>query len=64
MAYDKGLPQLMRDDLDQESGISEKRMFGGLFRVGKPQHSLALTIDGVRTMNFTGRPMGGFVDAD
>ncbi|MBR9651862.1 TfoX/Sxy family protein [Thalassovita aquimarina] len=30
MAYDEGLAQLMRDDLAGESGISEKRMFGGL----------------------------------
>ena len=30
MAYDAGLAQLMRDDLDGVEGITEKRMFGGL----------------------------------
>lgn len=30
MAYDEGLAQLMRDDLTDEPGISEKKMFGGL----------------------------------
>lgn len=30
MAYDDGLAQLMRDDLADTPGITEKRMFGGL----------------------------------
>lgn len=30
MAYDEGLAHLMRDDLSEEPGISEKKMFGGL----------------------------------
>lgn len=30
MAYDEGQAQLMRDDLADEYGVSEKRMFGGL----------------------------------
>ena len=30
MAYDKGLAQIMRDDLCDVIGISEKKMFGGL----------------------------------
>ena len=30
MAYDEGLAALMREDLADLSGISEKRMFGGL----------------------------------
>jgi len=30
MAYDEGLAQLLRDDLADEVGISEKKMFGGL----------------------------------
>ncbi len=30
MAYDAGLAQLMRDDLDGRDGITERRMFGGM----------------------------------
>ena len=30
MAYDEGLAQLLRDDLADEAGVSEKLMFGGL----------------------------------
>ena len=30
MAYDEGLVQIMRDDLCDVIGISEKKMFGGL----------------------------------
>lgn len=30
MAYDEGLAALMRDDLAEQPGISEKKMFGGL----------------------------------
>lgn len=30
MAYDEGLAYLIRDDLSEEPGISEKKMFGGL----------------------------------
>jgi TfoX/Sxy family transcriptional regulator of competence genes len=30
MAYDPGLAELMRDDLADISGISEKKMFGGI----------------------------------
>ncbi len=30
MAYDEGLAQLMRDDLTDEPGITETKMFGGL----------------------------------
>ena len=29
MAYDKGLAQIMRDDLSDVIGFSEKKMFGG-----------------------------------
>ena len=37
---------------------------GGMFRVGKPNEAAALALDGVTPMAFTGRPMGGLVDAD
>ncbi|MGR3463926.1 TfoX/Sxy family protein [Limimaricola sp.] len=30
MAYDEGLAELIRGDLGERSGISERRMFGGL----------------------------------
>ena len=30
MPYDEGLAQIMRDDLCDVIGISEKKMFGGL----------------------------------
>ncbi|EYD71722.1 TfoX/Sxy family protein [Limimaricola hongkongensis] len=30
MAYDEGLAELMRGDLGERAGISERRMFGGL----------------------------------
>lgn len=30
MAYDEGLAEIMRDDLAEVEGISERRMFGGL----------------------------------
>ena len=82
MAYDEGLVSLIRDDLAERDGISEKRMFGGLcfldrgnmlcgvskrgamFRVGKENEAAAIAMDGTSEMDFTGRRMGGFVDAD
>ena len=30
MAYDEGLAQLMRDELEELPGLTEKKMFGGL----------------------------------
>ena len=30
MAYDEGLATILRDDLTDTSGVSEKKMFGGL----------------------------------
>ncbi len=35
---------------------------GAMFRVGKPRMAQALALPGVKTMEFTKRPMGGFVD--
>ena len=35
---------------------------GGMFRVGKAQQDQALAIDGAGPMQFTGRPMSGFVE--
>ncbi len=30
MAYDEGLAQILRDDLADTSGVSERKMFGGM----------------------------------
>ncbi|MGV6813216.1 MAG: TfoX/Sxy family protein [Brevirhabdus sp.] len=82
MAFDEGLAELMREDLGDQPGLSEKKMFGGLaflidgnmlcgvhkggamYRVGKDHQSEAEKLEGVGPMEFTGRPMGGMVDAD
>lgn len=82
MAYDEGLASIFRDDLADNDGITEKRMFGGLcflkhgnmlcgvhkdgamFRLGKENQAAALDVDGARKMDFTGRPMAGFVQVD
>ena len=37
---------------------------GAMFRTGKENEANALALDGVGPMNFTGRNMGGMVDAD
>jgi hypothetical protein len=62
MAYDEGLAQLMRDDLADRPGIAEKKMFGGICRVGKEREAAALAIEGAGEMTFTGRRMSGMVD--
>lgn len=36
---------------------------GAMFRVGKESYASALAIEGVSTMEFTGRPMTGMVQA-
>ena len=35
---------------------------GAMFRVGKERHAEALKMDGASPMDFTGRPMNGFID--
>ena len=37
---------------------------GGMFRVGKELEAEALAFEGARPMDFTGRPMAGFIDVD
>ena len=37
---------------------------GAMFRVGKESEAAALALPGTGPMMFTGRPMGGMVDAD
>jgi len=79
MAYDEGLAQRIREHLEDQPGVTEKRMFGGLafllngnmccgvvgdelmLRVGPGAHAATLRRAGARPMDFTGRPMKGFV---
>ena len=81
MAYDEGLAELMRAELGDLPGLTEKKMFGGIcflqhgnmicgvhaggamFRIGKENEAEGLGLDGVGPMTFTGRKMGGMVDA-
>lgn len=79
MAYDEGLAERIRGILDEQPGVSEKRMFGGvaflvkghmsvgivqdklMVRVGPESYDRVLRERHVRRMDFTGRPMKGFV---
>jgi len=79
MPYDEGLAQRIRELLEDDPRISEKRMFGGvafmangkmaagiirdelMVRVGPDGYDQALAQPHARAMDFTGRPMGGFV---
>lgn len=79
MAYSELLASRIRSLLAGSTGITEKRMFGGLCflkhghmfvgltgsdlmaRVGKEAHAASLAREHVRPMDFTGRPMAGYV---
>ena len=79
MAYDEGLAERIRSALDTESGITEKKMFGGIaflrrgkmfvgivkddlmVRVGPDGYADALKKKFARPMDFTGKPMAGYV---
>ena len=79
MAYDDGLAERIRGVLDEQPGVSEKRMFGGvaflvkghmsvgivqdklMVRVGPESYDRVLGERHARRMDFTGRPMKGFV---
>jgi TfoX N-terminal domain len=79
MPYDQGLAERIREVLQSESGIKEKKMFGGIAfmardymfvgivgdtlmaRVGPDEYEQALSRAHVREMDFTGRPMNGYV---
>ena len=79
MAYDEGLAERIRGALDEQPGVSEKRMFGGvaflvkghmsvgivqdklMVRVGPESSDRVLRERHARRMDFTGRPMKGFV---
>jgi len=86
MAYDEGLAQRIREELegrdDLPHPISEKKMFGGLAfllggnmcvgvngenlmaRVGPDSYQKALSQSHAREMDFTKRPLRGFVYVD
>jgi TfoX/Sxy family transcriptional regulator of competence genes len=77
--YDEGLAQRIRERLEEQAGLSEKKMFGGLaflvngnmafgvvkselmVRVGPDAYEAALAEPHARAMDFTKRPMKGFV---
>jgi TfoX/Sxy family transcriptional regulator of competence genes len=79
MTFDEGLAQRLREALEDQRGVTEKKMFGGvafmlggsmfvgvvkeelMARVGPDQHDDAITRPYARTMDFTGRPMRGYV---
>jgi hypothetical protein len=77
MAYDEGLAQRIREQVAGQSGITEKKMFGGLsfllngnmacgvikdeLIVRVGPHSHAVTQPHARPFDFTGRPMNGWV---
>ncbi len=79
MAYDEGLAERIRGVLDEQPGVSEKQMFGGvaflvrghmsvgivqdklMVRVGPESYDRVLRERHARRMDFTGRPMKGFV---
>ena len=78
-AFDEGLAERIRGALDEQAGVSEKRMFGGIaflvkghmsvgivqdklmVRVGPESYDRVLRERYARRMDFTGRPMKGFV---
>ncbi|MBL8516692.1 MAG: TfoX/Sxy family protein [Betaproteobacteria bacterium] len=82
MAYDEHLAARIRKVLGSGSGISEKKMFGGvaflrhghmfvgvsdsalMARVGKALYEDSLARKHVRVMDFTGKPMAGYVFID
>ncbi|SRR2546426_9086345 len=82
MSYDEGLAERLREALQFQRDISEKKMFGGLAfmsrgymfigisgdilmaRVGSEYYEQALSRPHVRVMDFTGKPMKGYVFVD
>jgi hypothetical protein len=70
MAFDEGLAERIREALDGESGITEKKMFVGIVkndsmvRVGPNAYADALKKPFARPMDFTGKPMAGYVFVD
>jgi TfoX/Sxy family transcriptional regulator of competence genes len=79
MAYDDAVAHKVRKTLTKYTGITEKKMFGGLtfllygnmccgitgnelmVRVGPQGYEKALSRPHTRKMDFTGKPLKGFV---
>ncbi len=67
MAYDEGLAHRLRELLEEDPAVTEKKMFGGIvrdelmLRVGPDQHGDCLAQPHAREMDFTGRAMKGMI---
>ena len=79
MAFNEELALRVRQSLGEQTGVTERKMFGGLcfmvhgnmlggvmgdeiiVRVGADRYEDALKQPHTREMDFTGRPMRGFV---
>ncbi len=79
MAYNEELALRIRQSIGMQTGVTERKMFGGLcfmvhgnmlggvmgdeiiVRVGAERYEDALKQPHAREMDFTGRPMRGFV---
>ena len=79
MAYDEDVANRVRQAVAAHTGLSERKMFGGLclmvngnmfagirgdelmLRVGQERFEQLLAKPGARPMDFTGRPMNGFL---
>jgi TfoX/Sxy family transcriptional regulator of competence genes len=79
MSYDEGLAERILVVLEDERGVTEKKMFGGvafllngkmfvgivkddlMVRVGPDNNDEALKQPHTRPMDFTGKPMAGYV---
>lgn len=82
MAYSEVLAQRIRDVIGGRSGVTERKMFGGIawmvdgnmavgtlgddlmVRLDREDADSALQEPGVGPMDFTGRPMRGFLKVD
>jgi hypothetical protein len=82
VSYDEGLAERLRESLQSQRNITEKKMFGGLAfmsrgymfvgilgdvlmaRVGPEYYEQALSRPYVREMDFTGKPLNGYVFVD
>ncbi|MEZ4249498.1 MAG: TfoX/Sxy family protein [Polyangiales bacterium] len=79
MSHDEGLLERIRELVDGDDAVTEKKMFGGvafladgkmfcglagedlMVRVGPAAHEAALARPHARPMDFTGKPMKGYV---